>query len=235
MSTRRCLKAERRKVCAMPNTKIKIEDVTIGADPELFVKDTQTGKFVSAHALIPGSKMNPYLVPDGAVQVDGLAAEFNIFPASSEEEFCKNISSVLSTLSGMVKDKNQNLVLCAVPTATFDKEYFDSLPEETKLLGCEPDFNAWTGDINCPPKTDKPFRTGGGHIHIGWGNGFDVNDPEHISLCEKLVRQLDMHLYRQSLRWDSDEERRQLYGQIGSYRPKFYGVEYRPLSNKWVS
>jgi hypothetical protein len=34
--------------------------------------------------------------------------------------------------------------------------------------------------------------------------------------------------------WDSDKKRRELYGALGAYRPKSYGVEYRVLSNAWL-
>lgn len=50
-----------------------------------------------------------------------------------------------------------------------------------------------------------------------------------------MVRQLDCVLYPVSLLWDSDDKRRTLYGKIGAFRPKEYGVEYRPLSNAFLS
>lgn len=56
---------------------------TIGADPEVFVG--REGQFFSAHGLVPGNKRRPHKVDRGAVQVDGMALEFNIDPASSYE------------------------------------------------------------------------------------------------------------------------------------------------------
>ena len=50
---------------------------TIGADPEVFVADSLTNTFVSAHDLVPGTKLEPFAVNKGAVQVDGMALEFN--------------------------------------------------------------------------------------------------------------------------------------------------------------
>ena len=49
-----------------------------------------------------------------------------------------------------------------------------------------------------------------------------------------MTRQLDISLFLPSLLFDDDTERRKLYGFPGSFRPKQYGVEYRPLSNKWL-
>lgn len=54
-------------------------------------------------------------------------------------------------------------------------------------------------------------------------------------LCISVVKQLDSVLYPASLLWDNDDKRRSLYGKIGSFRPKSYGVEWRPLSNAFLS
>ena len=54
-------------------------NILIGCDPEVFVK--QNGVFRSAHGLIRGDKKNPQKIRSGAVQVDGMALEFNIDPA----------------------------------------------------------------------------------------------------------------------------------------------------------
>lgn len=205
--------------------------VTVGTDPELFAFNGLS--FLSGHDMIPGTKENPFRVRDGFVQVDGVACEFNTFPAETTEEFLFNVKSVRQELDEMVKEFGVRLV--AEPTATFDRGYFDSLPPKVRELGCTPDFNAYTGEENEPPSTDEPFRTGAGHLHFGWTSFTDPHDPEHFELCRKVVKQLDAVLYPVSLRWDADEKRRTLYGKMGSFRPKTYGVEYRPLSNKYLN
>lgn len=109
------------------------------------------------------------------------------------------------------------------------------LPFDVKRLGCEPDFNAWTSKVNPTPKTAKPIRTAGGHIHLGWQEkGQGVTDL-HFGDCVRVVRQLDSTLYVMSHFWDNNQERRELYGKMGAFRPKEYGVEYRPLSNAWLT
>lgn len=213
-------------------------NLTIGADPELFVYDRMADEFLSAHDLFPGTKWDPFPTAKGAIQVDGVAAEFNIAPASNSAEFRHNINQVYNTMSLILNKMSKSgtsLMLAASPVATFEKEYFNSLPEETKALGCNPDFNAYTGKPNDPPHTDEPFRTGAGHIHIGWTEDADINDVSHIADCVAVVKQLDATLFIPSLAWDHDSKRRTLYGAPGSYRPKSYGVEYRVLSNAWVT
>ena len=204
--------------------------ILIGADPEVFVKCKESGKFVTGHNLIPGTKSAPFPVKNGAVQVDGMALEFNIDPAGSRAEFVNNISSVMSQLDSMVP--NHDLVIR--PTARFSSEYMSTMPKEALEMGCEPDYNAYSGLRNDKPSGDVNYRTAGGHIHIGWTEGVDVNDPDHIEACQMLVKALDKTIYRASPFFDNDNRRRALYGKKGSYRVKPYGVEYRVLSNSWL-
>lgn len=211
-------------------------NITIGCDPELFAYSDPGKIAVSVHDLLPGTKWNPVKVPRGAIQVDGVAAEFNIEPASTENEFVQNIFHVRRLLDLVLSSKNQNLKLYATPCAFFDVNYFNNLPELTKALGCEPDFDAYTGKPNPKPKTDQPFRTGSGHIHIGWTAGIeDPQEETHFNVCRELVKELDFVLYNSSIEWDKDDKRRELYGAPGAFRPKSYGVEYRVLSNAWLN
>lgn len=76
--------------------------ILVGCDPEVFVK--QEGVFKSAHNLIKGDKKNPQKIKHGAVQVDGMALEFNIDPAASEQEFVFNVNQVFAALKAMVPD-----------------------------------------------------------------------------------------------------------------------------------
>lgn len=199
----------------------------VGADPELFVK--RNGVYESGYDMIPGTKARPHPVPYGAVQVDGMALEFNINPASNEEEFVFHIDNVMNQLRAMVPD----VEVVADPVAHFTHEYLAQQPDEAIELGCDPDYNAWTGRRNDPPNVKAAFRTGSGHVHAGWLNG-DVPD-NHEELCHSLVKQFDFYLGLPSLLYDDDKQRRELYGKAGAYRAKPYGVEYRVLSNRWLA
>lgn len=203
----------------------------IGCDPEFFLRDKSTGKFVSAHGLIPGNKRAPMKVERGAVQVDGMALEFNIDPVTTVEDWNKNINTVLTQLREMI---DPQLEFVFEPVAHFGKEYIDTQPNEAKELGCEPDYNAYSGEINPKPNADLGFRTASGHIHIGWTDQQDITDKEHIDACHMLVKQLDCFLALPAFAWDQDEIRQSMYGALGAYRPKHYGVEYRVLSNAWL-
>lgn len=204
-------------------------DILIGADPEKFVHDGK--EFVSAHGMIRGSKEQPFAVDNGAVQVDGMAVEFNIDPASNKEEFLSNLKSVMTQLDAMLP--SHSTVAC--PTADFSVEIMDAAPEEAKELGCEPDYNAWKGGaVNPTPDGDVNFRTGAGHLHIGWTSDMDITDPSHVAACISICKQLDLYLGLPSVLFDKDDRRRELYGKAGAMRIKPYGVEYRVLSNAWL-
>lgn len=206
--------------------------VSIGCDPEIFLRDKKSGAFVSAHDKMPGTKLEPYVVELGAVQVDGVAAEFNITPTYSAAEFVRNIGKVKGSIKKFVGD---TIELVEEPIAIFEPGYFKSLPEEVRELGCNPDWNAWTGQVNEKPDgTNTTMRTAAGHLHIGWGDKFDISDPTHIEDCRIVAKQLDYYIGIASLYWDKDTKRRSLYGKAGAFRPKPYGVEYRPLSNVWL-
>jgi len=205
--------------------------VLLGADPEIFVAN-KDGKLVSAHGLIQGTKHNPLKVTNGAVQVDGMALEFNIDAAGSETEWVRNIDSVMSTLASMVPDH----ILRAIPVADFGLEYIRSQPDEAKELGCDPDFDAWVVSQNPRPNGELPFRSAAGHIHFGIIESCDapVDDAEYIGWIARKVRELDYYLALPSLFYDDDTKRRELYGKAGAFRPKAYGFEYRTLSNQWL-
>lgn len=201
----------------------------VGADPEFFVK--KFDKLVSAYGLVSGTKDAPLPVKWGAVQVDGMALEFNITPATTAFQFERNMSTVLQQITDMVPGYE----IFVEPVADFGADYIAEQPEAARDLGCNPDYNAYTKLTNPRPDPMMPFRTASGHIHIGWHDEpVDINDPGHLEACYTLTKALDLFVGAPSLAWDNDDRRRMLYGRAGSFRPKSYGLEYRVLSNKWI-
>lgn len=211
---------------------------TIGCDPEVFVREKATSRLVSAAGLIPGDKANPHKVPDGAVQVDGLALELNTDPVSLDEgfkAFDKKLISVLGTLAKMVPDHR----LTYEGSVVFDKDYYDKeVPEDAKELGCDPDFNAYKGgEKNPTPDGDTTMRGAAGHIHIGWGQDIPFDHPDHIAICCDFIKCLDAYVGLATTLFESPAAlaRKKAYGKAGAFRPKSYGVEYRTPSNEWLN
>lgn len=209
-----------------------LEGMTFGCDPELFIVD-EDGKFVSPEEFLPGTKEEPFKVDCGAVQVDGMAAEFNIDPVDNFEDFYGNIKTVMHELKKFLPKGHS---FSHSVSATFDQVTWNEASHGAKLLGCSPDFNAWTLNVNTPPDASKFPRTrfAGGHLHFGWTNGATPCDPVFYQSCVDLVREMDWHLGGWSVLKDKDKSRREMYGKAGSMRFKPYGVEYRVLSNFWL-
>lgn len=206
----------------------------LGADPEVFLKCKTSGKYISGYGFLPGTKKEPFKIKDGAVQKDGMAAEFNIDPAGTADEFITRTMSVMSQLQDMVKDYAEISIESCVD---FDDDIWEQTPEEAKILGCDPDFNAYTGKPNPKPEPKTNFRTAAGHIHLGWTDGVDPHNPHHFEACRILTRELDLHLGLPLAFLDTSEgsiKRKLLYGKPGAFRPKPYGLEYRVPSNYWL-
>lgn len=202
----------------------------IGADPELFVQ--KDGEFISGHTFECGTKQEPMETEHGHVQVDGVALEVNVPPAASRAGFVANVLAVLDDLHKIVGPAGCTVV--AQPTALFSPEYFKTLPRGVRQLGCNPDYNAYTMGLNDAPNGRVSFRTGAGHIHLGWTKDQNVEDFAHFMNCCDLTRQLDYFVGLRTLKFDPDHTRRDLYGKAGAFRPKPYGMEYRVPSSAWL-
>lgn len=206
----------------------------LGTDPEVFLKDGS--EFVSAAGLFPGTKYDPFPIDGGAIQVDGMALEFNINPAETAQEFSDNIEKVLVQMKDMVKAVSSDLSINFIPYAEFNPDYFARVDFDAKILGCEPDFTS-EGEIQTPPDhlQDAPFRTAAGHVHIGFCD--PVDDPledDHFNQCIRLSKLFSGKKFfvASSL---LEKKRIELYGRNGAFRPKPYGVELRSPSNLWVA
>src|SRR5690242_7260325 len=205
-------------------------NILVGCDPELFVVNKE-GQPRGAYGLIKGTKESPFKVPKGAYQVDGMALEFNIDPAKTEDEFVDHIQTAMRRLR---EDVPKEFTFHIKPSVRFHHLILKKAPDEAKELGCQPDLDAYTLKENPKPDASTTLRTASGHVHIGFVKKADVDSEEHLLQCATLVKHLDLFLGLRSLEWDKDKTRRKLYGNPGAMRLKPYGVEYRVLSNAWL-
>ena len=216
-------------------------ELKIGADPETFL--SLGGKFISAADILPGTKADPFKVEKGAVQVDGLAFEYNIDPATTREEFDRNHTVVIAQMEEMVKKIDKDIKLNFIPFAEFDKTYFDTLPDRCKVLGCDPDYRSIDGLVKPPPEdlTHMPVRTAAGHIHVGWAKNEDPYSSSHFEDCRFVAHHFSIRnegrIYGKAYHNKTNEEIKRLkyYCSQGAFRPKSYGVELRQYSNIWAA
>lgn len=194
----------------------------LGADPEVFTIDSKTGKFLSIIGKIGANKHNPLQIahmPQGfTLQEDNVALEFGIPPATNAKEFSDHIEKVLQEGLSILPGRMFSTLSCVV----FPKDQMND--PEAHVFGCEPDYNAWTEEVNKKPVPPHPFmRSAGGHVHI-----------ETTKNPFSVARACDLFLGVPSILMDTGDERRKLYGGAGACRVKPYGVEYRTLSNFWI-
>lgn len=206
---------------------MKLYNITIGADPELFIINEKTKKVISSVGLIPGEKGNPFIADDMpagfGLETDNILAEFNIPPVTSEEAFINNIEYMKQYIDKFVKRTNADLGILCAASKTVDKSQLQS--PQAMLFGCDIDYNAYTEAPNKKPEGSKTsLRSAGFHIHIGYKDN-------NIDTSVKLVKYLDMYLGVPSVVYDKDKRRRSLYGKAGCFRLTPYGVEYRVLSS----
>ena len=202
---------------------------TIGADPEIFIENN--AGIISAHGMVEGTKEEPQPVEKGALQVDGTALEFNINPTVSPKEFQENLVCVLNILERQIGENNR---FSKTNTYTFPENVWKNIPEDNRILGCEPELNCYTGAILEKYHIPDRVRTVSGHIHVGIpGITDDIYEEEGEAQRFNIVKNLDATLGLLSLCWD-DMERKKYYGDFGACRLKEYGVEYRVLGNHWL-
>ena len=125
----------------------KIKNITIGCDPEMFLQDIATGKFISVVGLVGGTKKNPLpITKEGhAIQEDNCAVEFNIPPCKTAEELVKHITFVKDYISDTIL-KPKGLELAIQASAIFEPDQL--MTQQSQTFGCDPDDNAWTGETN---------------------------------------------------------------------------------------
>lgn len=211
----------------------------IGADPEFFFKDKQTGQVIGSEKLI---KAEERIYETGTLIRDGVAAEINPDAAYCREVLWANINDLMNLAEARAYDKGATV--CFDTTVTLTQENFNALSPISKQFGCVPSQNAY-GVMPIPAgSSDIPVRSAGGHIHLGYK--FDElegwNEKEHFMNIIKagddtVVKVLDVLVGNTCVLFDQfpgSKERRKTYGRAGEYRSKPYGLEYRTPSNFWL-
>lgn len=198
--------------------------ITLGADPELFIKNNT--EIVSAEGLTKGgTKSSPKQISQQghAIQEDGIMFEYNIPPATSIDQWVSDHNFCIDHLRALANKNGYELSDKA--SDVIDSKYLQT--DQATTFGCEPDFNVYLRSTNPAPDSNTNLRCAGGHVAVGY------NDPQ-FETSEKIVKMFDILVVLPALFKDNDTRRRELYGKAGSFRIKEFGVECRALSNFWI-
>ena len=206
-----------------------LRNYTIGSDPELFLINKKTGKVVSAIDKIPGSKDAPYKddMPEGfGLQTDNILAEFNIPAVKSERMFVDCINFMKDIIRKKAQSIDPNLDIKCMASAKVPAKELKH--PQAKEFGCDPDYCIYTeGPNQVTGAARTNLRSAGFHIHVGYQNNT-------IDQSMLMLRYVDTYVGLPSILYDTDAERRKLYGKAGCFRLQPYGFEYRTLSSFWI-
>lgn len=199
--------------------------ITIGHDGEFFLL-TEEGNVVCSQDIIPGTKFAPVQLQSCMVHRDNAMGEFGTAPASTEDAFVDKVNAGIAEIAGILKDRGYTMLF--TPHHIFAAE--DLTHPEVLTFGCEPDWDCYIGTP--APAADALaagcLRSAGGHLHAGF---------DYKSIIEQQMAAISAEAFvgLYTVLADSDTKRRTLYGQSGRFRPKPYGIEYRPPSNFWYN
>lgn len=220
--------------------KNQIKLQTIGADIEIFLKNRKTGEVVSSEGITRGSKYDPYPFDENdpyfTTSLDNVLTEFTIRPAENSKQWIAYLNKSMAYIRSFIP---KELDVHIVPSANLDEKYLQT--EQALVFGCEPDFNAYTMAINEKPHSeDITLRSAGGHIHVGYEGietVFDGRRPHKYKVDKQraeIIRILDLYIGVPMVIIEPDNQRKELYGKAGAFRPKTYGLEYRTPSNIYL-
>lgn len=204
-----------------------LKNITIGADPELFIFDTVNKSVVSSIGMIPGEKGNPWVdpawKPGFGLEIDNVLAEFNIPPCTTKQEFVESISFMKDYIRQFVKQINPNYdIRCKASFLVPEDQLQDPI---AKLFGCSVDYNVYTEAANPKPKGEETnLRSAGFHLHCGYPN-------PSVEQSLLMIKYFDAYIGVPSVLHDPDTARRALYGKAGCFRLTSYGYEWRSLSS----
>jgi hypothetical protein len=207
----------------------QITEIGIGSDPEVFLFSTIENRIISAIPYIPGSKHEPSPLKElgdhYAIQTDNVMIEFCIPPAYNSNELWNSMNKTVEYINSILP---QGMIILIKASSIIDE---DQLQHPQALeFGCDSDYNVWSEEVNekANPNLVPGLRSAGGHVHVSY------NDPD-METSMKLVKALDLFLGIPSVILDEDDQRKKLYGKAGAFRFKDYGIEYRSLSNFWIT
>lgn len=202
-------------------------NITLGTDMEFFVK--KDGKIVPSQGIIPGTKQEPVQLTEHILMHrDNVLGEFTVKPATTPEEWVKNIKDAKKVVYEVCRDLNIEPVFMS----HYNFDMADLLDPECLTFGCSPDYDATTNKANNPPDAwiIGGSRSAGGHIHIGYDNPTEEMNCRIVRFMDVLVGSL-----LRAKEGDLGNRRRELYGKAGCLRHKPYGVEYRTPGPEWFA
>ena len=231
LSTRKAVNAIREELTA-GTLSIPERGITSGCDPEIFVTE-KSGTLLPAQRFLPAEAevKNQY----GGYQFwDGYQAEFCPTAKNCLQQLHDEIYAGLMGVWRKAQKYHPGARLTLQNTMEIPEALAKTAPEEEIRFRCSPSMNVYDDPGEpLPDAREYRWRFAGGHLHAGFGS-----KKLTVPLIEELVRGLDgiLAVAGVSLAEGIDTpERRKMYGRAGEFRLPVHGLEYRVLSNFWLS
>lgn len=219
----------------------RVKDITInmGCDPEFFFR--YKGEVVGAEKLLPKTGLK---CDASTFIIDGVQAELNPRPnycrANLGNEIVRCFRVLLAELN---KSNNKGFTADFSRTVEIPKENLMELDEKSRKFGCAPSQCIYKRRAGIKIDSINPeeyrVRAAGGHLHFGlYGADNKYLEAALKKNYEKTVAMLDILVGNTAVLIDRNEgniERRKVYGRAGEYRLPTHGLEYRTLSNFWLT
>jgi hypothetical protein len=211
----------------------------IGSDPEIFVTNKENElipafnfldkKSGATHNTIHLNQAN--YGKGSSVYWDGFQAEFETRANSCLAYHVDSVQQGLAATLAYARSYNKEAKLSLNTVMTIPEQLLrDSKPEHV-ALGCMPSMNAYGLEVNLPNGAELPFRSTGGHIHFGVGKLPKETYDSMVKSMDAIIGVACVSLFASH----DIPARRQYYGLPGEYRTPPHGLEYRTLSNAWLS
>lgn len=222
--------------------KISYTYLNFGSDPEFFFcKKTafgRKGSVIGSEKILPEGGLSLNGRTKASIVRDGVQAELNPAQNTCRQRCANEIASNFKTIVELIKKKR--ITINWSPLVRVTKSEMDSLSPASKIFGCMPSLNAYGEKIEQPDASTYPFRSAGGHIHIGYLYTTGKDEARDILTkknTDDVVKILDIIVGNTCVlvdRHPGNIERRKAYGRAGDYRKPAHGIEYRTLSNFWL-
>jgi hypothetical protein len=216
---------------------LKQTKIYFGCDPEFFFQ--KDDEIIGAEKVLPENGID--VESRGKVIIDGIQAELNPCADTCRQVLGANISHLLYEVRRVMDEKK--CLSSFKQTVSISEKEMESLSDKSKQFGCSQSFNVYQKDLTTGVKDGSKYfsRSGGGHIHIGLPMNTDIYSKTYQIFKkepERIIRMLDIIVGNFCVMVDRDEGnkiRRKTYGRAGEHRIPDHGIEYRTLSNFWLS
>lgn len=164
---------------------------------------------------------------------DGVQAEFAPWAKGCLETLHDSTRIGLKTVLDAARAKDPKAKLTLKSVVELPEVILRDTDDKFIQFRCTPSYNVYNdAGEGVPDARTYKYRCAGGHIHVGYKRTFTAPG------IEQIVRGLDgvLGVAGVCLAAGIDNpERRHTYGRAGEFRLPIHGLEYRVLSNFWLS